>query len=219
MKVINALKEEKGGKEIMKMQDVHYCTQLPQMKNYWTVSILALQKRAQSLILLNNPCFEASRGWVRQFKERHNLALRKKTSLWEKLPSQLQSKISLFYSECTRFLKIGNIYETPVFFDMVPERSLTQKGQKSVTIRTSGSEKRHVTVVLTVAADGFILPPMIIFWGKTSQTIKDIEAPECFVIVTQEKAWMDESLMFIWFDQVWKSYAEKNKRNWISTDR
>ena len=75
--------------------------------------------------------------------------------------------------------------EAPVFFHMVPERSLVQKGQKSVTIRTSGSEKRRVTVVLTVAADGFMLPPMIIFRGKTYQTIKDIEAPEGFVIVTQ----------------------------------
>ena len=41
------------------------------------VSILALQKKAKSLILPPNPCFEASRGWVRQFKERHNLTLRK----------------------------------------------------------------------------------------------------------------------------------------------
>ena len=77
--------------------------------------------------------------------------------------------------------------ETPVFFDMVPEKSLVKKGQKSVTIRTSGSEKRHVTVVLTVAADGFILPPMVIFRGKTNQTIKNIEAPEGFVIIRQEK--------------------------------
>ena len=77
--------------------------------------------------------------------------------------------------------------ETPVFFDMVPEKSLVQKSQKSVTIRTSGSEKRHVTVVLTVAADGFILPPMVIFRGKTNQTIKNIEAPEGFVIIRQEK--------------------------------
>ena len=35
-----------------------------------------------------------------------------------------------------------------------------------MTIRTSGSEERHVTVVLTVPADGFISPPMIIFRGK-----------------------------------------------------
>ena len=81
-----------------------------------------------------------------------------------------------------------------------------------MAIRTSGFEKRHVTAVLTVAADWFILPPMIIFRGKTNQNTKDIEAPEDFVIVTQEKAWMDESLMFIWFDQVWKSYEGKKQK-------
>ena len=64
----------------------------------------------------------------------------------------------------------------------------------------------------TVAADGFILPPMILFRSKTNQTMKDTEAPEGFVIVTQEKAWMDESLIFIWFDQVWKSYVEKKQK-------
>ena len=125
------------------------------------VSTLALQKKAKSLILPHNRGFEASRGWVRQFKERHNLALRKKTTFCQKLPSQLESKISSFYSECARFLKIGKnplpligaMDKTPVFFDMEPEKSLMQKGQKSVIIRTSGSEKRHVTVVLTVAAD------------------------------------------------------------------
>ena len=50
-----------------------------------------------------------------------------------------------------------------------------------------------MTVVLTVAADEFILPPTIIFRGKTNLTIKDIVAPEGFVIATQEKAWLDES--------------------------
>ena len=42
--------------------------------------------------------------------------------------------------------------------------------------------------------------------------MKDTEVPEGFVIVTQEKAWMDEPLIFIWFDQVWQSYAEKKKK-------
>ena len=102
--------------------------------------------------------------------------------------------------------------ETPVFFDMVPEKSLVEEGQKSVTIQTSGSEKRRVTLVLTVAADGFMLPPMIIFRDKINQIIKDIEAPDGFVIVPQEKAWMDESLMFIWFVHVWRAYAEKYEK-------
>ena len=50
------------------------------------VSILVLQKNAKSLILLHNPFFEASRGWIRQFKERHNLALRKKNIFVSKTP-------------------------------------------------------------------------------------------------------------------------------------
>ena len=88
-----------------------------------------------------------------------------------------------------------------------------------MTIRTSGSEKRHVTVVLSFEADGFILPPMITIWNKTNQTIKDIEAPEGFVLVTQEKTWMNEPLMFISFDQVWKSYAEKKKQKELDFNR
>ena len=76
-----------------------------------------------------------------------------------------------------------------------------------------------MTVVHTAAADGYILPPTIIFRGKTNKTIKDIEVPEGSVIVTHEKIWMNETLMFIRFDQIWKSYLEKrNKWNWISTD-
>ena len=87
--------------------------------------------------------------------------------------------------KCPLLLK-GNMNKSPVFFDMVPEKSLVQKCQKSVAIRTSGPEKRQVTVILIVAADGFILPPMITFPGKTNQTIKDIEVPEGFVIFPQE---------------------------------
>ena len=47
-----------------------------------------------------------------------------------------------------------------------------------------------------------MLPLMIVFREKTNQTIKGTEAPEGFVIVTLEKAWMDESLTFICFHQV-----------------
>ena len=77
--------------------------------------------------------------------------------------------------------------KTPVFFDMVPEKSLVQKGQKSVTIRTSGSEKRHVTVVLTVAADGFILPPMINFEVKLIKLSKILKHLSLRVLLLLQK--------------------------------
>ena len=60
-----------------------------------------------------------------------------------------------------------------------------------------GEKCEKVMLRMQVAADIFILPPMIIFRGESNLTMEDIVSPEGFVIFTQEKAWMDGSLMFI----------------------
>ena len=81
--------------------------------------------------------------------------------------------------------------KTPVFFDKVPEKSLVQEGQKSVTIWTSSSEKRHVTVALTVAADGFILPPMINFEVKLIKLSKILKHLRVLLLLHKKKhGWM-----------------------------
>ena len=81
VRVIKVLKEGKCGKEILS-----YPASIDEELLSWLlivndldlpVYILALQKETKSLILPHNPCLEASRGWVRQFKERHNLAQQK----------------------------------------------------------------------------------------------------------------------------------------------
>ena len=56
--------------------------------------------------------------------------------------------------------------ETPMYFDIVPSRTIVKKGVKEVRVRTTGAEKRRVTVVLACTASGKTLPPMIIFKGK-----------------------------------------------------
>ena len=58
-------------------------------------------------------------------------------------------------------------------------------------MKFSGFQKETCDCHPYRCADGFILPSMIIFRGKTNLTTKGIVAPEGFVIVTQEKAWMD----------------------------
>ena len=100
---------------------------------------------------------------------------------------------------CAKFLKIEKYSLAPVFFDMVPNKSFAKKGSKSVTVRTSGCEKKHVAVVLTIAMCGDILPPTIIFLGKTDRTIKYLTVPDNLIacIVTQENAWMDEHVMMV----------------------
>ena len=65
----------------------------------------------------------------------------------------------------------------PAFFDMVPVKSICKTGSKEYIVRTSGYEKKHVSIVLSATADGKMLPPMIIFKVKTTKTIEKLRVP------------------------------------------
>ena len=92
------------------------------------VSILALQDKATNLIQPGNPESKASRVWIEKFFNRHKLSLRSRTSVSQKLSSQLESVLTKFYADGAKFIRIGkyphslvgNMDETPAFFDMVP---------------------------------------------------------------------------------------------------
>ena len=64
-------------------------------------------------------------------------------------------------------------------------------------------------LVLSAAADGTMLPPMLIFKGKTDKTIKKLRIPEGFIVKTQEKSWMDEELMEVWVEEIWLKYVRE----------
>ena len=93
--------------------------------------------------------------------------------------------------------------ETPAFFDMVPSKCIAAKGTKECVVRTSGGENKHLTVVLSATGNGKMLPPMIIFKGKTDRTISDLNIPAGLIVKTQEKAWMDDDLMKVWVGDIW----------------
>ena len=77
--------------------------------------------------------------------------------------------------------------ETPAFFDMVPSKYIAAKGTKECVVRTSGGEKKYLTVVLSATGDGKMLPPMIIFKGKTDRTINDLNISAGFIVKTKKK--------------------------------
>ena len=95
---------------------------------HFPMSVMSLQEKEKLLIQPHNPSFNASRGWVRKFFNRHKLALRSRTSISQKLPNQLEDVLSKFYEDAARFMRIGkyplsligNMDETPASFDMVP---------------------------------------------------------------------------------------------------
>ncbi len=127
---------------------------------------------------------------------------------WLTVTVTLEERIKAFQmqlvrlKEINRFEVIGDMDETPLYFDIVPNRVIDKKGKKSIIVRTTGSEKRHLTVTLCVTHDGDVLPALVIFKGKTPL---DITAVNVF-ICTQSKAWM-----LHWIDLVWEPATESKR--------
>jgi hypothetical protein len=58
--------------------------------------------------------------------------------------------------------QIGNAIQMHLYFDMLSNYIVNDIGAKSVVIKTSGSKKMQVTVMLAVLADGSKLQPLVI---------------------------------------------------------
>ena len=67
---------------------------------------------------------------------------------------------------------IGNMDETPVYFHLVLSKVVDKNEVKSCIVKTTGADKRHITVTLTVTANGEMLAPFIIFKGKLQPQVE-----------------------------------------------
>ena len=98
--------------------------------------------------------------------------------------------------------------ETPVYFDMVPSKTVNKKGAKTMKVRTTGSEKKRITAVPACTASGEMLKSMLIFKGKTGRSIKGVTS-ERAVITFQKDSWIDDQLMLKWIREVWVKDTKK----------
>ena len=63
-----------------------------------------------------------------------------------------------------------NINETNIFFDMESGLTLTNKGDKTVSLKTTGTSMR-CTVLLGVTLNGEKLTPLVVFKGQPNGRI------------------------------------------------
>src|SRR6266542_3292707 len=112
--------------------------------------------------------FKFSNKWLDAFLRRYE---RHKITLSQILSQNLIEIQNIFLSYIM-YLKIHNKYplkyisnmdETPMWFDLLSNTTINQKGVKTVNIRTTGHERTSFTVVLGCMADGTKLPAVCIF--------------------------------------------------------
>jgi hypothetical protein len=126
----------------------------------------------------NSPSqFKVSRRWMFHFMKRKGLSLRRRASPSQRMPKYFDDKIIVFHKFVIRLRKnnsyllsqIHNTHQTPLYFNIPTNTTLKGKGKKSVIICTSGCEKQHCTVMLTITVNGRKLPLYVIFKRKTMQ--------------------------------------------------
>ena len=126
---------------------------------------------------------------------------------------------------CGRFLKanVVNIDETNIYFDMVGKITLADRGQKTVSVSSTGSSSR-CTILLGVTMDGTKLPPFVIFKGKQGGRItkewsaRNTEYPTTAFYTVQEKAWIDKRVFIEWVEKVWKPYCDNKANTYLLMD-
>ena len=90
--------------------------------------------------------------------------------------------------------------ETPVYH-MLANTTVTEKGAKSVVMKTTGHDKDRITVVFAAKANGEKCKPYIVFPGAKLEVLKNLKKdPEfknfCFVESTAN-GWMNEQTTVI----------------------
>lgn len=209
LKDMNKTKKAQRGRQAMypDMEKELYEWIIDQRSSGYIVTSLHIRLQAQKFCKDSN--FKASNGWTQKFMKRHGLAIRQRTKIAQKLPNDLEEKIASFHTFIINQRKqinfelsqIGNMDETPMWFDLPANRTIDSKGKHTVQIRTTGHEKTHFTVVLSCMADGFKLKPMVIFKRKTIP--KGVKFPPGVVIHCHPKGWMDEKGIILWLNKVW----------------
>ena len=156
----------------------------------------------------NIQSFAFSNKWVDGLMSRNNLSNRRRTTIAQHLPDNLNEKQQEFlafimYRRIQHdypLTLIGNMDETPMTFDLPSNTTIDETGTRSVSIRITGHEKSNFTVVLTCMADGTKLPPLVIFKLKK---IPRGNFPQEVIVRANPTGWMNENEMLYWIENVW----------------
>ena len=77
---------------------------------------------------------------------------------------------------------------------MPGDTTVNSSGARTVSLKTSGHEKDHYTVVLSAKADGTKLKPFVVFKGKGTRIIKDLQKIQGIVVKFSANGWLNDDL-------------------------
>ena len=169
------------------------------------LSVNSLMLRLKAKELSSDPEFKASLGWYTNWKRRHAISMRTKTTLAQRLPADMEDKVIEFHQfvlrtrQCCGYESshILNMDETPMRFELPVTRTLELTRNRTVPILSHSGDKQSFTVVLAVKVSGEKLLLKVIFKGVRQLRI---QVPLRMQVSIHKKGWMDEGLFLFFFN-------------------
>ncbi|KAH9132088.1 hypothetical protein AeRB84_021401 [Aphanomyces euteiches] len=148
------------------------------------VSHLLLQIKAKDAAVeagIPEDKFRASMPWIEGFKRRWNFAMRAITRSGKANEAQGQTRLDSFSTRIQqvihdhKIVKIFNADQTAVNFEMIPTKTLSKEGLKTVWVMAAGKDKERVSVMLMADADGIKYPAFIVMKTTKSKVPKNVQ--------------------------------------------
>jgi len=172
-----------------------------------------------------NMNIKSNMNLIYKFLIKYGYSFRTKTHIGQSMKESSLKDASLFWNEVyNNRLKygfntygVGNMDETPIFFNMYPNKTIAKKGNKTILIKTQSQEKCRISVILCITADGEKLPPFLIFKAKEEGYIEKnlselnlVKNKKCY-IACNLNAWSTEKIILRWYKNIWRKYLESSE--------
>ncbi|NXD03620.1 POGZ protein, partial [Certhia familiaris] len=154
--------------------------------------------------------FKISYEWAVRFMLRHHLSSQTRRGVAHPLPKEMQGNAGAFIEFVQRQIHrqelplamIGAVDEISFFLDA---EILGSEERKENALQTVGNGEPWCELVLSVLADGGVLPALVI---SRAQPAAPATLPASVLLESKEHGCGDDEIMELWADRVWRKHTE-----------
>uniref|UniRef100_A0A914WZJ4 DDE-1 domain-containing protein n=1 Tax=Plectus sambesii TaxID=2011161 RepID=A0A914WZJ4_9BILA len=175
-----------------------------------TYTVLRAFVNSPSLGVDKHPDFKVSDKYLFCWTKRNNISSRRITHHGQidlRTKADVKAVLTEYFKELRQRTagipanRVIQMDETPCYFDMTRDSTLSFRGSKNVDGADTGYRKQRYTVCLAISLDGRLLKTMVIFRGL--KKIPSVTVPNSKIVIAVSKSGsMDSSLAKFWMDNV-----------------
>jgi hypothetical protein len=179
-----------------------------------------IMAQTPSLLKENGGHLVIDEPWATSFLRRMGFVQRKATKAARKLPTDFDAVKSEFLRKVVDCVKehdipadlVVNIDQTGVKLIPISEWTMDQKGKRQISV-LGLEDKREITALLGISLGNKLLPPQVIYAGKTHKCHPQISFPPEWNVTHSPSHWSTTSTMIEYVDAVLCPFFSLQKKN------